>query len=107
MAYVIVVGAALVVGAVVYVSIARRSTQPDTGSFDPPRPGEAVAASVRASDVTYVPVGRPGPISWQTRSISLLGLVAMIMVCASAIGVALYKVGAILVRMIIHKIQTS
>jgi hypothetical protein len=106
MAYVIVVGAALVVGAAVYVSAARRSTQSDTGPFDPP-PAGGVAGSVQAPDVTYVPVGSAGPVSWQTRSISLLALVALIMVCASAIGVALYKVGAILVRVVIHKIQTS
>jgi hypothetical protein len=104
--YAIVVVIALAVGAVVYAVTLRLSIPPDTSSFDPEGPVTG-GEPLRAPGVTYVPVSVGAPVSWRSRSISLLALVALIMVCATAIAVALYQVGWIIVRVIIHKLQTS
>ena len=107
MGYVVVVAVAVAVGATVYVVTMRRSAPPDTESFLPPAV-EPAPDRIRASDITYVPVASGGArVSWQTRSISLLALVALALVSASAIAVSLYKVGSLLIRVIIHKLQNS
>lgn len=106
MGYAVVVVAALAVGVAVYVLTLRRSTLPDTSSFGS-QGSEIAGGPVRSSSVTYVPVSPETPVSWQSRSISLLGLVALVMVCAATIAVALYQVGSVLIRVIIHKLQSS
>lgn len=106
MGYVVVVAAALAVGVAVYVVTLRRSTASDTRSFD--YPGSEVSGGPRRSTgVTYVPVAAGSPVSWRSRSIGLAGLVALVLVCAVTIAVTLYKVGSVLIRVIIHKLQSS
>ena len=111
MGYAIVVTAALAVGAATYALTLLRSAPPATGSFSFPG---AVARDVGGTSssgapwtpgVTYVPVSTEAPLSWRSRSIGVLGLVALIMVCASTVGVALYQVGSFLWRLFIQKVQ--
>lgn len=106
MAYAIVVVVSAVVGASAYVITIRRSSPEGSSSFDPrgPEPADEPASD---PDVSYIPVGDDARISWQSRSISVLGLVALVMVVASAIAVSLYQVGGMLVRFVIHKLQNS
>ena len=106
MRYAVVVMAALAVGVIVYVLTLRRSNLPDTRSFGHQGP-EISGAPVHVSGVTYIPVATGTPASWRSRSTSLVGLVALITVCAATIAVTLYKVGSVLIRVIIHKLQGS
>lgn len=111
MGYAIVVAAALAVGAATYALTLRRSAGPATGSFSfqgsaaPDVGGTSSGGAAWTPGVTYVPVSTGAPLSWRSRSIGALGLVALITVCASAIGVALYQVGSFLWRLFIQKIQ--
>lgn len=104
MGYAVVVAAALAVGVAVYALTLRRSTPPDTDPFA--YQGSAARRdAAHPSEVTSVPVDTGTPVSWQSRSISLLGLVAFVMVFATTIAVAIYQVGSVLVRAIIRKLQ--
>jgi hypothetical protein len=100
--YAIVVVLSVGVGAVVYSASMRRARPHHASSFDRADPEGADAER----DVMYVPV-TPSAVSWQTRSIGLLGLVALVMVCASAIALALYSVGSLLIRLLIHKLANA
>ena len=111
MGYAIVVAAALSAGGATYVLTVRRSARPATRSFSfqgseaPDANGTASGGAAWTPGVTYVPVSAEAPLSWRSRSVGLLGLAALIMMCASAIGLALYQVGSFLWRLFIQKMQ--
>ena len=101
MAYVMVLFAALVSGALVFWLTLRAGRSDEDGgngrggslpdlSSGAPYPGDA--------DV-YVPVGSDQP-SWQTRVIGVLGLLIAITLAAAVLAFSLYQVGSVLAKLL-------
>jgi hypothetical protein len=101
--YAIVVVMSVVVGVGVYSISTHRAHAYHATSFDP----QDREGGDTEPDVMYVPVTPGRSVSWQTRSIGLLGLVALVMVCASAAAFAVYTMGSLLIRLLIHKLANA
>jgi len=100
MAYVIVIAAALVMGALVFwltLRAGRASADANDGDgFFP----EALAGPVGSPEAgTYVPLGADRR-SWQTRTVGVLGLLIAITLGAALLAFTLYQAGSAIAKMI-------
>lgn len=105
MGYAIVAGMSAAAGVSAYLVTMRRSVPRDNRSFEPGGPAEMVEAGDLPSG--YIPVVPDASASWRSRSIGVLGLVALVLTVASVLAISLYQFGGMLIRLIIEKLQNS
>ncbi|MEP7059556.1 MAG: hypothetical protein ABI828_02385 [Actinomycetota bacterium] len=102
MAYAIVIGAALSAGATAYALTMWRSRDRGSFSFDGALEAEAQDGSFWGPMTAWFTGGSDATSSWQARTVGLLGLIALVMVCATAIAFSLYQGGLMLWRLFIR-----